>query len=503
MVKNNWSKIQSPALLRVIAQLEKILANPEQPLPSVRSLAQQCKVCNGTAQKGISHLRERGLISTEPRVGILRPGLHQPPATPAFPARWRQIWHQIHSDLQRGQFPRDRPLPGLKELGLRYQCTPTPVRRALSALVISGTLQKHGRNYFQATPKKMGKRSSIVRLLAFTRQGTFPVETQRELDFFMAVEEECRISGLELHRVGYEDYGNSPRFVQGGKSHLYLPSPPANLLGTLLASWHMQSPSSCIEALRREGLPLAIWSESENPTPPPQSLRKTKLRYFDIGYGQGPGIQIAKTILQQGLNKVAYISPFHASAWSKDRWLGLQEILQSRQVDTLLFARNEFHNPWSVRDRIEKDYNWKSQSRIFLKNLDYDPSLPPALNTPLEEALIEYKRNELLWKICEPLFIGAAQAKCQAWVLANDLVALLAQAYLQTKNSTNYAPQLLAGFDNSPSSLRAGLNSFEFDTRSLVRAMLGYILHPQSSLYSSGEIIRPPGFLLLRNQVPI
>lgn len=64
----------TPAYLQLAAILREMITSakigPNQPLPSIKTLAQEYEVAKGTAEKALGVLREEGLVRTVPGRGI-------------------------------------------------------------------------------------------------------------------------------------------------------------------------------------------------------------------------------------------------------------------------------------------------------------------------------------------------------------------------------------------------------------------------------------------------
>lgn len=64
----------TPAYLQLAAILREMITSgkigPNQPLPSIKTLAQEYEVAKGTAEKALGVLRDEGLVRTVPGRGI-------------------------------------------------------------------------------------------------------------------------------------------------------------------------------------------------------------------------------------------------------------------------------------------------------------------------------------------------------------------------------------------------------------------------------------------------
>ena len=304
------------------------------------------------------------------------------------------------------------------------------------------------------------------------------------------MEEEAHRRGVLLERVGYDDRNSRPRFYLGRQEYAFWPEHRQVLLGAVCVLWHMKSGSVFLNHMAHVGIPLAVWVDhaagySDQNWP--------CVRYFDLGYGEDPGVLVASEIARRGYRSCVYISPFHGSLWSLERWRGLQRRALELGLRIECCVSDVLRSSWSVRDILEQDTNWNKKRHEWLESC-------PAGDLPFRREQFYALYSEAacdaeLYEYCVPLFESACIKRSDVWVLCNDRVAVLAAEYLRRKGLE--AP-VLVGYDNSAEAGRAGISSFEFDTTGLARAMLDYLLNPRHNLYRSRELIRLQGFLVWR-----
>ena len=114
-----------------------------------------------------------------------------------------------------------------------------------------------------------------------------------------------------------------------------------------------------------------------------------------------------------------------------------------------------------------------------------------ALTQRCREWVLDEARDQALRQALLPLLIEASNHhSATAWVYANDYCALQARS-LPVKG-----PALALSFDNSPEAYMQGLDSYEFGTRGMVRAMLHHLLSPSHPLYRGSQIQYAQGRLV-------
>jgi hypothetical protein len=233
-----------------------------------------------------------------------------------------------------------------------------------------------------------------------------------------------------------------------------------------------------IAVLQKEKLPISVWMEGGKQDAMAKRFgRKSESAFFDVGYGLAPGRMVGKFLVSKDHKACAYVSPFHGSEWSKQRLKGLAQVCRTEKIQLLEFVLADATDPWTYRNRVVQGGNYMPQH-----------------SDPLTDLRIDLKRNRLMAQALEPLFQKALRApQITAWVLANDLVAYVAQDFLAKHRSLIRMPIELVSFDNEPGTYTRGISSYEFNTRGMVLDMLYHIVAPKSPLFEKPGVIHLDG----------
>ena len=451
-------------------------------LPSVRQAASALQASPRTVLKALHSLEAEGHVQARPGAGFFAMG-HKALA-PSTPLHWEDIATHLQLDLAAGLYPSGQRLPPLKECARRYGASQPTLRKALQYLEAQGYIRREGQAYI--LPGAAPRRARVV-LVAAAEGKRLRMDTHREREFFRCVEEECHSLNLELQLLGYDPL----------QRRLLGHPPDKGMLGVLFAHWHILDAAPCLRELLKWKHPLSIWLESPDTAPWARTLAREPLcSCFSSGQGRAPGRDLGLYLHALGHREICFISPFHASAWSIGRLEGLSSVLTQVHACT----DNSYANDWSLRDAVEEGP---------LAELPPSSYVPVALQEGASEDLmrrckewvLDEARDQALREALMPLLLEAGSHKdATAWVFANDYCAL------QARLLPVRGPALSLSFDNSPEAYMQGLDSYEFGTRGMVRAMLHHLLAPTHPLYRGNHIQYAQGRLvrhsLLRMDAP-
>jgi len=501
MKKSNRGSIAN----RVKEQIRQAIADAKsEALPSIRYLAQFNACSTRTVRLIYESMVQKGELKVRPGLGYFASALPRMPAKQFKPKeRWREVAERIRDDLRSALFLPAVDLPSQKELCQRYDvCVPT-VGKALRALSAEGFLQGKGVHWRLPARSVQGNTRKVVRLLCSSTPGALRLETQREQEFMRTLVEESQRMGLELQVIGYEDRSEHPHFFSRGAKSLRLPKDP-RLLGTIFSSWHMRDAGACLAMVARENLPVSIWWEGAHQGNVQRQFAKVGQRcFFDVGYGEEPGHTVGAYLHGLGHRRIAFLSPFHASDWSRERCRGLQRELQKTGGTLETWVMEEMQNPWTLRDQVIADTKWNqlpNALQTMFQTCGGDTQLTPWEElAPLKERAFDLAQMQRMRALLHPLFERVARkSQASAWVLANDLVGLMAQDFwMQSGTSVSRWPHLVA-FDNTLESYVRGLDSYEFNTLGLVQQMLYHLVAPRHPQFSSGDVLHLQGRVICK-----
>ena len=391
-------------------------------LPSMREVALNCGVSIATVQMAVRFLKKEGWLLTQPGGGLWKTegGIPFPLETPPSPRHWERVLEQLVADLREGELPQGPRLPSAKWLADRMGCSQPTLRKVLAMLGKQGLITREGNGWVVSSQKSTTDNQRLTRYLwvvAGSVEGRIRVETSREIEFFRCIEEECYARNLELKFIGFDE-------KQGGFLPL-IPRVDANVVGVLFSPWHLVDPLPCLRQLAAWKCPISIWLEvSRQQTWVHHYVHRKGFALFSVGHGMEPGRSVGHFLAKQGHTRVAYISPFHGSGWSRDRLQGLEAVLPH----VVACTHPQYLNTWTFRDAVESSPLGQARPEELL---------PPSLKSRIcpenaevlgswREHTCELARDLDIQNVLNPLLELAVEAECTAWAFANDLSANLA-----------------------------------------------------------------------------
>jgi DNA-binding LacI/PurR family transcriptional regulator/DNA-binding transcriptional regulator YhcF (GntR family) len=470
-----YSLIQSDELADRVAEILPEL--PAGRLPTVRQFAARWSASTRTVQSALRELHRRGLVDSRPGSGLWRSG-EVPVAMESVPrGDARSFAERLRKEIESGLHAWNRPLPAAKEWARRWSCHAQTASKALRLLEQELDLvHRHGRTYVPSPPVTSSPRGSRQRLLcigAADPVGDLRMDSDRELDFWREVGTEAAQAGLALSRLPWS----------AGRISL-----DRSAVGVVASTWHLSEPSVLYRAMERLRLPVCIWVEDPS-FRGGLSHAYPRLHFHDLGYGATAGKAVARHLLGLGHRRLAYLSPWHKSAWSKNRLRGLREEAGRAGASVETFCL-EGLSEW---DRLSPAWTDSRLRETFPEAL-LEKSVEGSAQ-PLRTAAI----RELGWNRIRRDFEGLAQAalasEATAWIGANDAAALMAKDWLTARNVNVPGTVSVVGFDDTSAALRADLTSYRFDSASMARAMLLQILSSGTwaALSHHGGVMVPRG----------
>jgi DNA-binding transcriptional regulator YhcF (GntR family) len=442
---------------------------PHAPLPSIRDLARHFGVSVNTAQRALRALAARGAAYAVPGKGYYwgkgpAPVPSLPPREAGAPGR---IAEALKEDLRSGSLDPFARLPAQKALAGRYRVSTRTLRKALRALETDGVLDRDGRTFrFKAGPLAASG-SLVILVTRCDPSGRLLLESERELEFLKAAYLETRARRLELKVIGYgpggrllDRQGRTIPALPGGKP----------VLGFLVSTWLVPDVLGILALLKPHRLPISIWWEHS-----PESFSKIRFPrnvvFFNLSFGERPGALVAEALLGMGHRHVVFLSPFHASAWSRQRLEGLRNrILKAPGGRVTALTGDEHASPWSFQEEAWKELRAKDRALAW------------------DDPKVMHRKSRNLARRVKGLLAGSAPAReASAWVCVNDEVAEIVSAYLRTHEVR--PPPYLISFDNSAASYRLGIDSFAFDSAAMAREMLFHLTRPSTSVFPGRGLV--------------
>lgn len=432
------------------------------PLPSVRTLARQFDRSPQTVQKVLRVLKDRGLIHTLPRKGGYWGATSPKPVFPQEPVdRSTKARERLLADLRCGVYHPYQDLPPLRSLAQLYGVPPSRLGPILEGFVATGILEHRGRSYGLAQPRSAQSRGTILLVSRCDAQGRLLFDSERETDFMKSVHREGRERNLRILVAGWNEAGGG-RFLDQQGRELDPSALPGVFLGTIVSTWLVQDPDLLLERLHPLRQPISVWWEHPGRDfPSPRRYRPSTVG-FNLSFGPTPGLTVGRHLRSREFRRIAFVSPFHASEWSRSRLAGLVEGLQDGEATVEAFTNDEFESAWHYRQAAGND-----------------------------AAGAEMLRREVRRAIER---MRATEFPC--WVAVNDHVAWIVLEELREQGRPR---PYLVSFDNSSICDTYQIDAFEFHTEGMVRQMIYHILQPKARLFQGGGLHEMVGRLVLRS----
>jgi DNA-binding transcriptional regulator YhcF (GntR family) len=432
---------------------------PEGRLPTGRDLAARTGASTRTVQQALDRMREQGIIESRPRAGFWRAGETPKHEYVSTRRNANDLGTQLRKELMDGIHPWESALPSIKELAVRWNCHVQTVTKALESAIHAKLLERRGRLHFPVRPRLHRRAPNPILLCvgAMASDGSLRMDSDRESDFWRELGAQASMAGVVPVRHGWSE----------GRI-----TPGPNVVGVVASTWHLPDPMQVYKELSKLRVPVCVWVEEHIL----EGLSvESKLRFHDQGYSSEIGALVARHLLDLGHRKMAFISPWHASQWSRNRLKGLEREVVSRggKVDAFCLGSE---SEWDRLIPAETD--------PLLVNGFPGDRLERMVEGPTGK-LRDFAAAELGWNRIRrdsfPLFEQALASGATAWIGANDAVALNAVSWLRDRGIDVPGAISVVGFDDTVEALRGDLTSFRFSCAAMARSMIQQIMSPSTA----------------------
>jgi len=423
-------------------------------LPSVRGLAATWGVSSRTAQLAIQEAVAQGWIETRRGAGIWPRGFV--PVAPPIPDRTdaRRIAEILRSEILSGQFASDQFLPSPKDCSKKFGVHPATVRKSFGQLLSMELVVRKGRSWAVRIPSAKRPPASLVLLCigAADEQGRLRISSDREWDFWREIQQEALRCGLE------------PKIVPIGN---HLPELDGPIFGAVVSNWHMTESGPLLDKLQRMRIPTAFWVANEETLPGLRYKQSRGLWFHDLAHGRSAGRIMADFVNRSACRKIAWISPFHGSTWSRNRLEGLKSRLDP--TIEVVEAVHDWISEWDVQ--VQVAWNPLVTNRVDLDGVD--PTVDPDdLRRPLVETLTRMRCMDVFG----PALENALRSKAELLIASSDLVAEWTLHWLEGRGLRVPRDLAIASFDDTREATRRNLTSFRFDITGMARTMVRQVL---------------------------
>lgn len=438
-------------------------------LPPIRELALLWDMSARTVQLAVAEAVRAGRLETRQGAGTWLRGARPAAVLPAPKPDAGRLAERIEAEIRAGRFGSGQPLPPPKDLAQLHGVHVATVRKALGHLLGQGLVERLGRAWRVTVPHpRRALRSPVLLCIgAGDAQGGLRMDTDREWDFWREIQAEAVRCGLV------------PRLVAWGQALPLL----EGAFGAVVSTWHLQDSTQLLDGLMRARLPTAVWVANHETLPGTRYRQARTLWFHDLAFGKEAGQTMAKALAGLGHRKLAWISPFHGSSWSRNRLEGLRGGLPAD------FELVEAVEGWVSEWDVQKDVHLDPQvlGRIDLEGIDHGGSLA-TIARPLVEAVT---RDRCL-AVFGPRLEAVLDSGATLWVAASDLAAGWCWHWLQSRGLR--MPPMVS-FDDSREASRTGLTSMRFDVQGMARAMLRQVVssrqpHRRLTRYAGDVVVR-------------
>ncbi|MBD3239585.1 MAG: GntR family transcriptional regulator, partial [Chitinivibrionales bacterium] len=460
--------------------VETHMRRGERRLPSVRHMAVMAGVSSVSVWRAVRRLREEGVVRGGRGRGLRLVALgggETAVGSTAPRTRSTQAATRLRAAILRSEWQPGDKLPSVKELCARLGVSRPTLRKVMGQLVDEGLVEPCSRGHAVTSLSPSQSQGRVVLIASADDSGGFDTFTFRTLDYFRTLESECSRGGLGLETVPV-DFLRLASLRRGavwdavtGKA----PGGGGRVLGTILIATGM--PQECfdrsIAELDQHGEPCAVLDEDGI-----RVLRglsgRSRVRLFAIACTPRSGAGIGRHLLAQGHRHVAYISPLHASQWSRARLEGLTSVVTAAGGTVYPCIRADMDYSGAAgaatSDNCRPAPAWSNRAGRALHN-----------EHRVLEVFSDYavQRHALMASLAGPLMARALSiAPVTAWVCASDYFGFMAYDYLESMGKEVPRDIAVAAFDDSYAAFINGLTSYNFNGPAYMRAMLRHIVQP-------------------------
>jgi len=400
-------------------------------MPSVRKMALQLGMSVTTIHKAYRELSAEGTIKLVQGKGCFWGKV------PTIAVRqeedvYTSVDKSFLRDLETGFLGAFDPIPSANELSSRYSVSPYIIKKFLLRKVEQGVLRQSGRRFFFNEERSVESKHYILFVHRSDERGKMKIESERESSVFRTL---CQIASeqkIAVHFVGFHEPSNS-LLSPDGRS--YTVKNDGDCLGVFLSTWLVVDAQKLFAHFSKMESPISVWWEYAPDAVPVSIRNKKKWAFYNVAFGKEAGHIVGEFLRKKKVEKIHYISPYHASFWSQARLQGVQE----KGVEILPLVSDQYASPFDIINAAEKS------------GADIQKQMNDAVEALLKNATLP------------------------AFVCANDWVAT---TIIDLHKSRNLPVPYVIGFDDTVDSYRYVFDSCSFNVDTMVREALYHIVAP-------------------------
>ena len=358
-------------------------------------------------------------------------------AAPSFDVKPEESVYSVverlfQNDLDSGVLNAFDELPSCKELSNRYVVSPYIVKKFLLQKSAQGILRHVGHRFFFSEERPIGKSNYVLFVHRSDEFGRLKIESERESDVFRTFAQIAAEQKIAVKFIGYHESSNQ-FFLSDGR--VYAIKNDVHCLGVFLSTWLVYDASKLFAYFATFKNPISVWWEYAPDMVPMSARNKKKWAFYNVAFGKEAGVIVGRYLKSKNMGPVHYLSPYHASFWSKARLQGLLEA----GTDVVPLVDDRFASPFDLIDVANRG------------GIDSQVLLNSVLESLLKKATLD------------------------KFVCSNDRVAAsLIDFFKAKKRPTPY----VVGFDDTIESYRYVFDSFAFNVGTMVKEAIYHIVAP-------------------------
>ena len=400
-------------------------------MPSVRKMAERLGLSVNTVHKAYKLLAQEKQVQLVHGKGCfwgVAPSLEVATEESVYSV----VERLFQNDLENGFLNAFDELPSCKELSNRYNVSLYIVKKFLMQKCAQGILRHVGHRFFFSEERSIEKSNYILFVHRSDEFGRLKIESERESDVFRTFAQIAAEQKIAVRFIGYHESSNQ-FYVSTGEN--FVVKNDSHCLGVFLSTWLVDDVSKLFAHFASFKNPISVWWEYAPDMVPVSARNKKKWAFYNVAFGKEAGMIVGRYLKNKNMGPVHYLSPYHASFWSKARLQGLLEV----GTDVVPLVDDRFASPFDLIDAANRD---GVDSQVLL-------------NSVLESLL----KNATLDK----------------FVCSNDWVAAsLIDFFKAKKLPTPY----VVGFDDTIESYRYVFDSFAFNVGTMVKVAIYHIVAP-------------------------
>ena len=408
-------------------------------LPSVREVAASSGASTFTIFRAYKKLASQGKIYAEHGNGYFW-GAKPKIEVPAHELETERVERLLLEDWKSGKISVNRPLPSIKDMCQSYATTLGTMRRTLESLHAKGILERRGqgRYYFVDARLAVSKTKEILLIMRCNPNGDFNCLGERELSFMRKVYVEAHRNNLNVKALGY--YEEEGAFLDANGNRIKLEE-CRGCFGAVVSTMLVFDINKLFAKLATTRFPVAVWWEHPLYDIPRALKKEKRFAFFNLAFGEFPGRTVGRFLKKKGLTRIAFVSPYHMSMWSRDRLKGLKNV----GLEVFEATDASHASPYDFMQEPRAHARYRQILMSLVKKI------PPV----------------------------------DAWVVSNDRVGV--ELISLANQGKIPRPPYMVSFDNSTDSYRNRLDSFEFNVETLAEQSVFHLVSPGVTLYKKGD----------------